>query len=161
MMKQLAITAVFGFVMMDSGPVDACSPLLNPPPLGETYRKASLVFRGELVAAAPHPTDRCGDETLTFLPSKVWKGSHAGPVVLTNKSVGRRRLPGRYERACIVMCPVYVSERKEYIVFAFGSEPQLQNHPAPIETSHEVAKGLVQELDELAFRAGGERAGER
>jgi hypothetical protein len=89
-----SLVLMFVFASMPRNSM-ACSCLERP--LREIYAEATLVFRGELVKARPHPTDRCGDETLTFVPNKIWKGESRSRYVIRNGSIGRHpdgSLPG-------------------------------------------------------------------
>jgi hypothetical protein len=132
---------------------DACSCIV--PSRAETFDRAILVFRGRLVDAAPHPSDPCADETLTFLPSKIWKGKSTGPVTVTSASVGRRRdgsLPASDERSCRPVCPVFVRQGKEYVVFLFEKPFKLGFCHAPVEVGSEKVSALQSELDALARR---------
>jgi len=147
--------ALASIVALHERPLYACS-CLSPNGLADPFARATLVFRAELVAASPHPTDPCGDETLTFLPTRFWKGKAVGPVLIRNRSVGRHRdgsLPSLTERICLAQCPVRVEERKEYIVFAFGQDLSLQHCYGPIDTSQPGAAEDSRELDALRARA--------
>jgi hypothetical protein len=151
MIRVVGLVMILAFASVAAPAAHACSCIARP--TAETFKRASLVFKGELVAAAPHPSDACGDETLTFLPSKIWKGEISGPVIAANASVGRHRdgsLPARDERVCLKMCPVFVEQRKEYIVFLFSEPLRLQYCHSPLDTGHEVATKLQRELDVLA-----------
>jgi hypothetical protein len=153
MTRILTVTVTLVLAGLSTPAVDACSCISAP--LAQTFDRATLVFRGELVAAFPHPSDRCGDETLTFLPSKLWKGQSTGPIIVRNRSVGRHSdgsLPASDERVCLKMCPVFVKQRKEYIVFLFSRPFRLEYCVAPLETDHEQATELQHELDALAAR---------
>jgi hypothetical protein len=138
-----------GVVALTGRSLDACS-CLPPDGLADPYARATLV------AASPHPTDRCGDETLTFLPTRFWKGKAVGPVLLPNRSVGRHRdgtLPSLTERICLARCPMRVAVRKDYIVFAFGQDLHLQQCYGPLDTSQPGAADVLRELDALSARA--------
>jgi len=147
--------ALASVMALHERPLDACS-CLPPHGLAEPFARAKLVFQAELVAASPHPTDRCGDESLTFLPSRFWKGKATGPVLLRNRSVGRHRdgtLPSLTERICLAQCPIRVEVGKEYIVFAFGQDLHLQHCDGPIDASQPGVAGVGRELDALHARA--------
>jgi hypothetical protein len=94
MTQRVSVLAVILALAVDPQRASACS--CASWPVREWYEKAQMVFVGELVSAAPHPTDRCGDETLTFIASEVFKGGKPGPIILEHGPVGRHKDGSRH-----------------------------------------------------------------
>ena len=149
--RRSVIAATVMAAVIAPAPADPCSCL--PGPLVSAFKRATVVFRGELVAAMPDPDHKCGDEILVFLASRTWKGSSDRIQLALNKAVGRHpdgSLPGFYERTCISQCPVTVREGGEYFVFGYGSPPRLEHCGGTAEAGGQGSDELAAELDQLA-----------
>lgn len=137
--KCRAALAVSLVAVLALAPLEALACSCPASSVEQWYSQARVVFSGELVAAQPHPTDRCGDETLTFSVRELFKGPRTKTVVMKNGSVGRHKdgsLPKDNERVCIAQCADFVALGRRYIVFAGGDELQLWGCAlVPLESS--------------------------
>ena len=132
---------------------EACSCL--PQTVRQQFEEAQVVFVGKLVSAVPHPTDACGDESLTFVVGEAFKGAEKGHrVVVKNGSTGRQRdgsLPPANAAVCLAACPSFAEQGRDYLVFATG-EPLEFSCSGPMRTSSRYFKKDRAELRTLARR---------
>lgn len=147
-----SMLAAFVIALLAPSLASACSCLSTS--FEEHFTKARSVFIGELVSAAP--AGRCGEETLTFIASDVWKGDKKGPIVVRNYGF-RRRKDGSEVRdgkgECSTPCPVSASLKRRYIVFAFGEDRWIGFCTPFFEVSPSDEADARKMLDEVAAKA--------
>jgi hypothetical protein len=107
--------------------------------------------------ARPHPTDRCGDETLLFVVRKVWKGEERRLIAIRSPSIGRRTdgsLPAPHEKVCRRICEgVPVEQGREYIAFALGPDEHLDFCSNPLLVDDERSTEAIHALDALVQKS--------
>jgi hypothetical protein len=113
----VAVLAFAVAVLLGPARAEACS--CGATMLNEQFAEATLVFRGYLATATPHPSDPTADESLTFFVTEAWKGKMGRTVALRSQGVGRRKdgsLPGEEQMMAHIRCPMYIEQKQEYIV---------------------------------------------